>query len=576
MIFTFNFDAMKKEFSNFKRMKHVPVKDYNDIDLEDIIITTHPDYFLLVYKFVESYNFVVWGLAENNEITSFSCREEDEFRGFIHGFMDYNTHKFRSEYSVSMRDTKKDLKKRSKYEKGQFKLSTIGYLMFNNYYVNLDNCVPIPFLVLNNDSIPKIYYDQGVKIRDDETIVLLGDAILSSTSYQDIYFRNKKYTLATQKIDACKYFIDRSSVVSDFVMEDDKLIKIFELMRDEPLYYTMILTKNNKGISPLEEAIDNNSPKIVELMLASLAEIPEFKLSNAIYHKFEQLFDMGIDAFRGFLKICYFETGQTKMMKKMDTKGRDGIILDYSNSSLLSERFNNIFLTRKQHDQPGLDEDEEEEDNKSENEGEDESDEREVETLISDISIPDIDDQLVGRSDSSLAVEKRVEVKAIEFDWLLTTKDGERFLEALSETEVLSFFEIDLVKNVVLFQWSYYLPRIIIGLFLPFFIHFLIFLIYATWLLEEKKEENDDDWGKWYTVDFVFGIIILVYQIFFIYVEIHQMIFHKMRYFKSFWNMLDIISILLNIATVILDITDRNPDDVNLIACIAVLIVWFR
>ena len=98
-------------------------------------------------------------------------------------------------------------------------------------------------------------------------------------------------------------------------MEDDKLIKIFDLMKDEPLYYTMILTKNKKGISPLEEAIDNNSPKIVELMLASLAEIPEFKLSNAIYHKFEELIDMGIEAFRGFLKICYFETGQMKMMK---------------------------------------------------------------------------------------------------------------------------------------------------------------------------------------------------------------------------------------------------------------------
>ena len=202
MIFTFNYYPIEKGFDNFKRMRHVPVKDYNNIELEDIIITTHPDYFLLVYKFVESYNFVVWGVTENNEITSFSCREGDEFRGFIHGFMDYDTNKFRYQYSTSMRDTKKDLKKRSKYEKGSFKLSTIGYLMFNNYYVNLDNCVPIPFLILNRDSIPRIYYDQGIKIRDDETIVLLGDAILSSSSYQDIYFRNKKYALATRKIDA--------------------------------------------------------------------------------------------------------------------------------------------------------------------------------------------------------------------------------------------------------------------------------------------------------------------------------------------------------------------------------------
>ena len=264
----------------------------------------------------------------------------------------------------------------------------------------------------------------------------------------------------------------------------------------------------------------------------------------------------------------------------MDTRGREGIILDYSNSSLLSERYNNRFLTRKHIDQLALendDEDENEDELQSENdEGEDGlDDDKDVETLISDISIDNIDEGQNTRTDSGESVEKRVEVKAIEFDWLLTTKDGERFLEALSETEVLEFFELDLVKNIILFQWSYYLPRIILGLFVPFFIYFIIFLVYATWLLEEKKEEKEK-WGTWHTIDFVFGIIVLVYQFFFIYIEMHQMIFHKLKYFKSFWNMLDITSVFLNIATVITDIIDHDPDDVNLIACIAVLILWFR
>jgi hypothetical protein len=95
-----------------------------------------------MYKFIKAYNFIVWGITENAEITSFSSRDEDEFRGFIHGRMNYETKVFRLSSSRSFGDRKKHEKKQEK----KFQLSTIGYLMFNNYYVNLDQCVPIPFI----------------------------------------------------------------------------------------------------------------------------------------------------------------------------------------------------------------------------------------------------------------------------------------------------------------------------------------------------------------------------------------------------------------------------------------------
>ena len=171
--------------------------------------------------------------------------------------------------------------------------------------------------------------------------------------------------------------------------------------------------------------------------------------------------------------------------------------------------------------------------------------------------------------------EKRVEVFGIEFDWVLSTSEGEEFLQQLSETGNLGFFEIDVVKHIIMFQWSYFLPKIIIYLFTPFIVHFLLFVLYTTWILD-KKYNYYEKWNNWYTASFSMGIAILVFQVFFIYIEIHQLIFHKLNYFKSFWNMLDISSILLNIAVVVWDFTQCNVNDIIAIACVAVLVLWFR
>ena len=87
---------------------------------------------------------------------------------------------------------------------------------------------------------------------------------------------------------------------------------------------------------------------------------------------------------------------------------------------------------------------------------------------------------------------------------------------------------------------------------------------------------SDEKFGEWYTADFVLAIIILIFQLYFIYIEVNQMLYHKLRYLTSFWNLLDIISTILNIATVLVDILDGNEQDANAIACVAVLVLWFR
>ena len=52
--------------------------------------------------------------------------------------------------------------------------------------------------------------------------------------------------------------------------------------------------------------------------------------------------------------------------------------------------------------------------------------------------------------------------------------------------------------------------------------------------------------------------------------------FHKLNYFKSFWNLLDLSSLILNVVVVILDLINKNTLDANSVAGVSVLIMWAK
>lgn len=167
-----------------------------------------------------------------------------------------------------------------------------------------------------------------------------------------------------------------------------------------------------------------------------------------------------------------------------------------------------------------------------------------------------------------------VTVTAIEFDWLLKEQEGEDFLQQLSDTDDLSFFEIDIVKFIIKFQWKRYLPRIALYLFLPFLIFFIAFLIFATWIINEMHQ-NDYE-GPYRQAAVIYAILLGCYQIFFLSVEINQIMRNTNGYFTSFWNVVDVISILINYVLILMVCFKSDPKSENAVAGVAVLLMWFR
>lgn len=491
---------------------------------------------LFIYKVSGGYNSFIWDIEKNREIDSFASRDDDRLLFYAQApkqqvyesLIDFNIKHLskrsqRDRNSDDASEVSKEKKDEALEEKGYF-LSHSGYLVFDKYFVNLTTMIPCPFIRFDkvNDKIgyPEVkgelrkkndseIWEMGPKFNFDETCILINGYVHHSYSYQDIFFRMRRDYYATRIIQGSKYFIGRRSVVSDLITDELKLSRILENFGNDKIMITMMFVQDNKGKTPFEESIDNNSPKIVELFLDFTHDIKEFKLSKMVYKRFDALFDLGIETFRSFLSICYFSTPQMAMMKKTENKGGKDIVRHGVSCSMLPESLNRKYLIDQRIEQNSKSDFDEFGDDSGDSfdEPSDEEGEDDEESLASDFNPEENDEKGEDGIEKAIRMakvkaERRIEVKGIEFDWLFSEKEGKRFMEKLSETDDLSYFELDIIKNIIWFQWNKFLPAIFIVLFLPFLTFFGIFIVYTSYLLPEKKEENKD-WGDYYTAAFV-------------------------------------------------------------------------
>ena len=263
------------------------------------------------------------------------------------------------------------------------------------------------------------------------------------------------------------YYMDKKSAVFQYIDDPEKLVKVLKLFdkNDNKLYYLMILLQNNDGKTALDVAIENNNRKSIELLLGALIKIPNFSLSKAMYKNFTALLNMNLKIFEEFLSTCYFKTFQMKAIAKLDLKEKGQIVREVNNSCILDTQF---YLKYKVPDAQGN-------------------------LIISanskpsgNVVVPVVNENNnkveANNSDSKIVVAPKIErsyerviINAIEFDWIFNTKEGDEFLENLANTDNINLFGINIIKDIVLIQWSYIRIHIIGKLLFPYLLYFLIF-----------------------------------------------------------------------------------------------------
>ncbi|CAI2381450.1 unnamed protein product [Moneuplotes crassus] len=524
-----------------KLLKHKALDIPDQCDLDNLIVSKNPRYLIILYDLGGAKTVIVWDIERNIEHTNFLGRKDDQFLDYISG-----------------------------------KNSILGFLCFDQYIVDLDLGVPIPFMSKNKITEDRLW-GQGMRINSSEDVMLGNGMMITPLCYKDIYYYKNK-SLDNLDVQKVMYYMNKKSVAFDYIDNYDNLKNVLNIFENNPLYYIMLVLENNEGKSPLQLAIENNSARIIELMLNCLLKLGHFSLSRKIFINFTNLFKMNLRSFEKYLNSCYFVTEQMKSINKLELKGDDETIRDHYPCSILDKEFYKKYNVP---DKDGKIMGKENEDKEIKKNQVAPSYDKPSSYIQGDISQSndmlgdDDNDDKVNVFDEEENTLKRVSIKGIEFDWIFQGDNCHQFLKDLSGSQNINLFGQDIIRDIILFQWKYFKEVIILKLFIPYIIYFVLFCLYTTWLLEKQHLESDDS-GSYHLTSYAFGAIILLFNIFWAYVEIRQILFHGLDYITSFWNMLDLFSVIMNTTVVIMDFADASFEDTNRVAAISVLVLYFK
>ena len=64
-------------------------------------------------------------------------------------------------------------------------------------------------------------------------------------------------------------------------------------------------------------------------------------------------------------------------------------------------------------------------------------------------------------------------IRAIEFDWIFNETEGKKLLQTLAEIDDEEIYDVEVIRNVVLYLWKFFRRVIIWKLMIPLVIHFM-------------------------------------------------------------------------------------------------------
>ena len=85
---------------------------------------------------------------------------------------------------------------------------------------------------------------------------------------------------------------------------------------------------------------------------------------------------------------------------------------------------------------------------------------------------------------------KRLNIRAIELDWILNNTDGVKFLKTLSESDSIELFDLAIIRQIITFLWSHYRKAVFKYNLIPYLIYMALYLVYVTYFHKMKYEHS--------------------------------------------------------------------------------------
>lgn len=284
----------------------------SQVFINNIYPCIDPDKIVIDFMKGQKHLILVWDVVENKEVFNLSC---ENVNVYMHG-----------------------------------PNSGTGYIMDGKKYINLDKGL-INYYFEVDFAANTGLWDQkwGYRInRSEEIIILSGhiitkETIIETSSLDDLIMGINTINANNINLERIRFQVDGNTILHYFALDYNRLsfcLDYFEENRFE--YLTAILMKNNKGKSPLDIALDQESPKNVELLLRKLILFKDMSLSKLFYDRFNQLLAMNIMAFHEFLDSCFFQTMQMKATKYLKLKkNKDPWLVPHSSCLI-----DNVFIEK--------------------------------------------------------------------------------------------------------------------------------------------------------------------------------------------------------------------------------------
>ncbi|CDW78432.1 wd-40 repeat protein [Stylonychia lemnae] len=281
----------------------------------------------------------------------------------------------------------------------------------------------------------------------------------------------------------------------------------------------MIFIKDDQGNNVLQKAIKYGNTRCVKLILDKLASVSMNNI-HAVKQNFVDLLDY--NGFEEYLRLCFFQTLQMQnkqiFQRKSKVESLSYFIAPHS-TSFLDSKFHKNFQDTTQ-------------------------------------------------------PMKQVVMKALDAGWILRTDAGIEFQIKLSESENMDYFAIETIQLLVNYQWNIMKPLLIKWLFIPFIINMVVYSYFSVSTYETQFQ--DDYEGEMQGINITVQVAILIFAFQTLTIEYRQMKFHKKEYLKSFWNLLDLSTVILAPFTVIMSQASVDQAIVRPFMAICNLIFYMR
>lgn len=169
---------------------------------------------------------------------------------------------------------------------------------------------------------------------------------------------------------------------------------------------------------------------------------------------------------------------------------------------------------------------------------------------------------------------KRVELTALEFDWIFAGESAVNFINRLVYTRDDDLFAVQSIRVLILFLWKRFYTQIAYKIFLPFIIYFVFIVTYISKIYEDKLSYPDNPIQQ--NIDIFFISMVLLGATFFFYLELLALLKQRLEYFVSFWNLMNLSSLGLNIAFCAFDLCNVDPYSCRALGSVAVWVMWCK